>query len=128
MKNRSWALIFAALVLVCLAVWWLLPGRQSQTVGIFQDGVLIKTLTLSPGGETQTFEVSGPAGGNTIELSAGSVRIVSAGCPDQTCVKHGALAADTGPIICLPNRLVIRFLDEAAGAEVDAVSGGRSMP
>lgn len=128
MKNRSWVFVFAALLLVCLAAWRLLPARQSRTVGIFQDGELLKTLTLPASGAAQCFEIPGAAGGNTVELSEAGVRIVSAGCPDQTCVKHGYLAADTGPVICLPNRLVIRFLDDGAAPKADAVSGGRSLP
>lgn len=127
MKNRTWALIFAALVLALLAVWHFSPGAQGKEIGIFQDGALVKTVTLPENGDVTTLEFDGAAGGNVVEISKDGVRVASAGCPDQTCVKHGYLTASTGPIVCLPNRLVIRFLEEE-GTELDAVSGGRSLP
>ena len=128
MKNRSWALFFAALAAALLLAWKLLPAGGGQTAGVYQDGALLRTVTLPHGGEAETFEIPGPAGGNTVEVSQNGVRVISAGCPDKLCVAHGYLKAGEGPIICLPNRLVIRFAEDAETDGVDAVAGGRSVP
>ena len=48
--------------------------------------------------------------------------------PDQVCVAHGFLVSGKEPIICLPNRLVIRFLEDVRLDSADAVAGGRSLP
>ena len=128
MKNRTWALLFAGLIAALLLVWKLLPGGSGSEVEIIQDGTLVQTIQLPHTGAPETIEISGPAGGNTIELSEDGVRVVSAACPDQVCVEHGYLREDTGPIVCLPNRLVIRFAGEMKQTGVDAVAGGRSLP
>ena len=55
------------------------------------------------------------------EIKAHQIRMLEAECPDNTCVHMGWLDS-TVPIVCLPNRLVIQFvenhneaLDGAAG-------------
>ncbi len=52
---------------------------------------------------------------NTIEISDGKIRVTDADCLDKVCVNTGWLGAM--PIICIPNRLEIRF---AEGADYDA--------
>lgn len=128
MKNRTWAILFAGLIAALLLVWKLLPGGAGDQVLIYQDGILVQTIQLPHTGAPETIEISGPAGGNTIEISEDGVRVVSAGCPDQVCVEHGYLRGDTGPIVCLPNRLVVRFSEKTNETGVDAVAGGRSLP
>ena len=115
-------MIFVGLLAVCLAAWLLLPGLLSKgsAVGIYQDGKLLKTVDLSAVTGTTTFTVTGNAGENVIEISPGSICVRSAGCPDQTCVKHGPLKTGGTPIICLPNRLVIKWLDDT-DTEYDAM-------
>ena len=128
MKNRTWAFLFACLIAALLLVWKLLPGGAGNQVEIIQNGTLVQTIQLPRTGAPETIEISGPAGGNTVEISEDGVRVVSAGCPDQICVEHGYLREDTGPIVCLPNRLVVRFSKEKNVSGVDAVAGGRSLP
>lgn len=120
MKTRSWVLLFAALAAVLLAFWLLLPQGGGTQVGIYQDGTLLYVLT--PEETVQTVTVEGAAGVNVIEVSTGGVRVVSAQCPDQLCVRHGDLRENALPIVCLPNRLSIRWIN-AKPTQIDAVSG-----
>jgi len=124
MKTRSWIILFSALLITCLAAWLILPGllQKGEVVGIYQDGELLRTVDLSKITETETMTVSGSAGDNVIEISPGSICVASADCPDQTCVKHGPLREGGAPIICLPNRLVIRWMEDT-GTEYDAMTG-----
>lgn len=39
------------------------PAGSGQTAGVYQDGRLIRTIYLRHAGQTETFEVPGPAGG-----------------------------------------------------------------
>ena len=114
-------MLFAGLIAALLLLWKLLPGSGGNAVGVYQDGALVKTIYLPHTGETETLEISGVAGGNTIEVSKDGVRVISAGCPDQVCVQHGPLQKNGGPIICLPNRLTIEWAENAS--QIDALSG-----
>ncbi|MCQ2420146.1 MAG: NusG domain II-containing protein [Clostridia bacterium] len=117
-KNRTWILIFTLLVAFLAAISFLKPKQPSSAVGIYQNGILLQTVDLS---SDQTIVVEGEAGRNTIVVQNGEILVRSAECPDGVCVKHGPLSPGGTPIICLPNRLVIRWMQDAGTA--DAVSG-----
>ena len=119
MKQKHWILIFAAVIAVCLAVW-LLPRGGGRTALVYQDGTLLYILNLR---QDRTLTVTGPAGENVVTVADGEVFISRADCPDQICVEHGPLRPGGTPIVCLPNRLSIQWIERDAA--VDAVSGGR---
>jgi hypothetical protein len=113
MKTKHWILIFAALAAVCiLCTLPLLFGEDAQYAEIVSGGKLIKTVSLSI---DQEFTVDGR---NTVTVKDGKIAVTWADCPDQYCVKRG-FRSSGGDIVCLPNRLVIRFTGEQ---EIDAAS------
>ena len=61
-----------------------------------------------------TFTVEGMIGPTTFEIKDGKVRITDSCCPNKTCVEQGW----TSPIVCLPNKVIIRIIDYG---EFDAV-------
>ena len=119
-RNWIWVVIFAAIFAGCLALW-LLPRGGGETVLVYQDGQLLRTLDLR---QDTVFTVEGPAGENTVTVTGGEVFVSQADCPDQVCVLHGPLRRTGGPIVCLPNRLSIEW---ATGADVDAQRNGRAV-
>lgn len=56
---------------------------------------------------------------NVIEIKNGAVRVVSADCPDKTCVSQGWITQGGEVIVCLPARLTVTL--EGAKTQVDAV-------
>ena len=58
---------------------------------------------------------------NVVEVEPGRIRIVSATCPDQVCVRQGWISDSTVPVVCLPNQVIVEivggegFVDTAAG-------------
>ena len=118
MKTKHWILAFAGFALVLLAILWLRP-KQSGLVGIYRDGKLIETVDLT---KDRTIPLDGAAGGAAAAVENGEIYMESAACPDQICVEHGPLRPGGTPIVCLPNRLSIQWIERDAA--VDAVSGG----
>ena len=119
MKTKHWIMVFVGLALVLLAILLLRP-KQSGLVGIYRDGRLIETVDLT---KDRTIPLDGAAGGATAAVQDGEIYMESAECPDQICVEHGPLRPGGTPIVCLPNRLSIQWIERDAA--VDAVSGGR---
>ena len=117
MKTGTWVLIFALLAAALLAAW-LLIKPTGTAVAVVQDGHLLRLVDLSA---EESFTVAGPAGENRITVKNGEIFVESADCPDQVCVRHGALKKGGEPIVCLPNRLVIEW--QNAETEADAISG-----
>lgn len=95
---------------------WLIFKSHSQTVQIIQDGTVLYTIDLEKS-EDQTIEVEYQGSKNVIRIQDHQICVIDAECPDQTCVKMGELRSSAAPIVCLPNKLVIKF---AESDEIDA--------
>lgn len=57
--------------------------------------------------ENKIHNVQGPLGTTSIEVKDGKVRIIDSPCPGKTCINQGW----TSPIVCLPNKVVVRVID-----------------
>lgn len=120
MRTRAWIALFAALLLTSgAAAWYIARERPADTlVGIYQDGRLVRTVDLALTAEPYDIALTN---GCVVRVEAGEIRMLSSGCPDGICVAQGPLAGNL-PIVCVPKRVVIRYLSEA-DAGYDAVSG-----
>ena len=128
-NTRIAALSIAAfLILVTAAsLLYLLSAEgnaQDCVAEIYQDGRLLFSIPLDQVQETYTLDIEGDNGGlNRIEVQHGGIGVTWADCPDKLCVSQGFAHSPSIPIVCLPNRLVIRLrptgtdsLDTAADA------------
>ena len=117
MKTKYWVALLAALLLICtvLSVVFLRPG-QAQQAQIWSDGKLMKTVLLSI---DQEFTVESADGFNTVTVRDGKIAVTAASCPDGYCMQRG-FCQGGAQIVCLPNRLVIKFVAEQ---EIDGVVG-----
>ena len=118
MKTKYWIILLCALLLLSvLACIPLLSSKPAGRAKITSDGEVITIVDLKI---DQEFTVASDRGGsNTITVKNGAIAVTEAECPDHYCMKRGFCNGGT-QIVCLPNRLVISFLDEA---EVDFVVG-----
>lgn len=103
--------------LAFLAVAFLSTGCGSSqtahnTAEILQDGHIIQRIDLEKETGSRTVTLSYRGHTNTILIENRAIRIRSADCPDQLCVRMGTLQTAGPPIVCLPNRLVIRYAEQ----------------
>ena len=120
MKTKTWILVFALLLALCagLSIPLLFPGsgEGAALAQITSQGEVIATVELAVDRE---FTVAVEDDYNVITVRDGKIAVTDATCPDHYCIKRGFCSSGT-EIVCLPNRLVIKFL---GGQEVDALSG-----
>ena len=119
MKTRTWIILFALILIVCAgaSVYFLMPREASTHAEITSYGQVIKTVDLRI---DQEFTVgNGSDGYNVITVLDGKIGVTDATCPDHYCMKRGMCHSGT-EIVCLPNRMTIRFLGVQ---EIDAVIG-----
>lgn len=119
MKTKYWIALLVAIALVCLglSISVLLPDADVRMAEIISDGQIVCTVSLYTDTE---FTVPAPNGGeNTITIRDGKIGVTSASCPDHYCIDRG-MCSSGAQIVCLPNKLIIRFVGEQT---IDAISG-----
>lgn len=124
MKSTRFWLILVGTVLAVSAVLSVLLffGAEDHMVAlVYQDGVCIRTIDLENVEDPYSFPVQWEGGHNLIEVEQGRIRVAEADCPDGVCVRRGWSDQGTGPIACLPHKLVIRFT--GGSPEVDGTIG-----
>ena len=117
MKSRTWIVLIGALLVVCLGLsLWLLRPTQAAFAEVWSEGELLYSLDLRVNREVT---VQTDKGMNVITVRDGKVAVTEADCPDGYCMGRG-FCNGGAQIVCLPNRLVIKFLAET---EIDGVVG-----
>lgn len=68
---------------------------------VYQRGELMEEIRLDRVQEPYSFPLTGEGGAeNVVEVEPGRIRIVSATCPDQVCVRQGWISDSTVPVVC----------------------------
>lgn len=111
----------ALLLLIGWCLWrWFAP--HGQIVEIVQRGRVIARLDLSRETGSRTIDIRSPGGGyNRLLVERGRVRVLSANCPGQDCVRMGWLRSASLPLICLPHGLTVRYAPRSEG-DLDSLS------
>ncbi len=106
-----------ALLALVLAAARLLPRGRVDCAVLTVDGRCEATLPLSEAGE---FTWRNGDSFLTVRVEDGRARILVSSCPDQTCVRMGAISRGGETAVCLPNRAVLSLTLENQ-SETDAV-------
>lgn len=96
----------------------LLPQHGTE-VQIVQDGTILYRFDLSKA-KDQTIDIEYDGRINSLQIENGKIRVLEADCQDHTCIRMGWLESGNLPIVCLPNHLIIEFVD--TDENIDAVA------
>lgn len=118
--RRNDIILIAALLLAGGALTlWLSAARQTGGwVSVTVDGVLLMELPLD---EDTQVEIGGGGHANTLVIRDGAAQITAADCPDQICVRQGAVRYEGETIVCLPHKLIVTVEGGVSG-DVDATA------
>ena len=119
MKTKYWILLMVTLLVVsvCFSIPTLLPTEDARYAEIISTNRLVQTVDLNIDCQ---IPVTTPDGGkNIITVQNGNIGVTEANCPDHYCMDRG-MCRNGAQIICLPNRLIIRF---AGSQEIDSIAG-----
>ena len=76
---------------------------------------------IDPGRDT-TVALAGPLGPTVMRIERREAWIVTSPCRNQICVRMGHLRAAGPALVCLPNRVMVRFEGRNGPPGVDAVT------
>lgn len=120
-SHRNDLLLAAALLLLggALALFLRLTRQGGGTVAVRIDGEAVMELPLS---EDARLVLGEGEHTNTLVIADGMARVTEASCPDQICVRRGAVQYAGESIVCLPHKLVIT-VQGGAGNGLDGSTG-----
>lgn len=87
-------------------------GSGSSNAAVFHNGEQIALLPLEKDGIYPFDEYL-----VTVEVKDGMVRISDSDCPDKICEKTGFISSPFQTIVCLPNRISVRIIDEKSNID-----------
>jgi hypothetical protein len=122
--NKRDGILVIVLLVIAGVVFLVCYGRKSENgnqVVITADGTVYGTYRFD---QDQEIEIKTEHGTNTVVIEDGRVYMKSADCPDEYCVKQGAISHSKENIICLPHKLVVEVESvqtESEEKEIDAI-------
>lgn len=116
-KTKMWIVIFAVLLLVSLAGFFVLrlTGNTGTTANILIDGELYEKIDLDAVTVAYDIELRTDYGYNKIHVEHGGISVTDSDCRDHICIEQGVIDNEAVPIVCMPHHLVI----EIEGDEID---------
>ena len=103
LKNLLFGGFFLVVIVVLI---FAMIKKDGELANIYCNGSLIKSINLSKVEESYTIDVEGH---NTVLVEKGQISMLKADCPDKLCVKQGKIKSADYPIVCLPNKIIIRI-------------------
>lgn len=130
MKTRNIKVILSLsiaglfLAAVCILIYQQQAADTGKAAAIYQDGKLIREVSLDDSQNPYTFTIDSSDGGyNTICVGDGKIGVIDTDCPDKICQDMGMISGTAYPISCLPHKLVIRILPGAGESQdIDTIA------
>ena len=94
-KTKFWVILFSAVAVIGAAAFFLLRSMGAA------EGVVARVWLH--GEIIEEIELDTEVGTNRVRVEHGSILVVSADCPDQVCVRQGAITGGYVPIACVPH-------------------------
>ena len=102
-KTDIFLIAILAVIPVCMLTFNAVSAmKYTETrLVILKDGGIYGTYPLT---EDRTIEIGDT---NICEIHGGEVKMTHADCPDQICVHSFPISRFGGPIVCLPNKIIL---------------------
>ena len=102
-------IILSIAIIVAGAVLFLtfnLLSVSGSLVVITVEGEVFGEYSLN---DDLEIEVQTKLGYNNVQIKDGSVKVLSASCPDKYCVSHISIDKTGQTIVCLPHKMIIEI-------------------
>ncbi len=117
-KRKADIVLIVLLLVLCVVIFGVIQifvKKDGDIAVVKVDGRIVRELNLKT---DNVVEVGGYQGGiNRIETKDGKVRMTTADCPDELCVKTGWINKTGETIVCLPHRVVVEIQGKSEGVD-----------
>lgn len=108
-KSDIKLIIFVILIVVLTIIIINLNKSKGNTVEVYYEDDLVLSMDLYT---DNIYTVKGLLGDVVIEVKDKKVRVVKENSPKNICSKEGYISDSTKPLICLPNKIVIKIVQD----------------
>jgi hypothetical protein len=115
------ALVVAGALALAYWAWPFLFGASARMAEVWVDGKPKASIHLS--GADRDIVLEGRLGPVRLTYGAQGVRVATAPCPNQICVRQGLVHREGARLTCLPSRVVIALPYSASSTRGD---GGKA--
>lgn len=121
MKKKDFILITVILIAIAALFGYTKfkdANEEAAVVAVYKDNELYKEIPLD---EEVEFTIKDREHINKVKVHDNGVEVTEANCPDKVCVKTGFITKPSQSIVCIPNKLNIKIIDNNSSDEIDAV-------
>ena len=118
-KKKILRIILAMIFFISLALSAIVFFMETKApvAYIYSDEKLMYKINLHTVSEPYQIKVKSPSGGyNIIEVRKDSIGVTEASCPDKICKQTGFTHSSALPVICIPNKLVIKIISPSSSS------------
>ena len=108
-KNDFKLIGLFLIIIITFFIVKLLTTSKGDTVLVYYDNKLVLEKDLNT---NNTYTVKGYLGEVVIEVKDKKVRVVKENSPKHICTKEGYIKDSSKPLICLPNKVIIKISDK----------------
>ena len=109
MKRNDIKLIIIILMVVIIMLILFNKDKSNSKIVVYYENKVIKEIEPDIDG---TYTVKGALGDIVLEVKEQKVRVKEETSPLHLCSKQGFISSDMMPIICLPNKIVVKFEEQ----------------
>ncbi|HHY41887.1 MAG TPA: NusG domain II-containing protein [Thermoanaerobacterales bacterium] len=114
-------ILISFIIFVSFQVYGFADGKSYVLIEV--NGKLYQKVSLGETGPNLKISVPVANGENIVEIERDRVRMLSAQCPDQDCIRQGWINRPGQMIVCLPNKMVIKIQsDKSIKEDVDIIT------
>lgn len=113
--------------IIIISVFFILYGGRdavisnSKTAYIFSNNQQVGEYVLTDDFK-DVVNIETETGYNIINIENGQIWIHEASCPDKICIQQGKISRNGEMIVCIPNRMFIKIVDDNDESEIDFIA------
>ena len=109
-KNDIKLIIFIIIIGAVFILFININKEEGNAIEVYYEDKLILSADLNV---NDVYTVDGKLGDVVIEVKDKKVRVVKENSPKNICSKEGYISDSTKPLICLPNKVVIKIVQSS---------------
>jgi len=113
--TRSDMILIALLIAIMLLISHNAPYRSTEAE-VYVQGKAYMKIDLS---KDATYNI---ANHMIVEVLDEKIRAQESDCPEKLCVKQGWISSPEVPIVCLPNKILIKIVGKLSDEAMDAMT------